>query len=963
MRSGDRQRAERAQAGRGGREASPWLTVAPAEDVATLAFRLVTLALLGLSVAWWLVDPGFEPVITGVAAVAGLVSAGAMSTSRRGREGGAATAPETSLPTPRVDPHARALSFTATPHTVGRQGVVDVLERQLEACRKSGRGRMVCVTGEAGIGKTTVAENFLAGLDRGAATVARGRCSERLAGAGAYLPLIEALESLLRGPAGEEHAEVMARTAPSWFEQLGPAAGGTGSEGEGTVSQERLKRDLTRFCEHLTRSRPFVLLLEDLHWADVSTVDLLTYLADRFDGTATLVLATYRPEEMRLGDHAFLRVRPTLEQRGHLHEIPLDFLAVEEVARYVALEYPRHAFPADFARALHARTEGSPLFVVALLRDLERQDVIAENDGGVWVLTRSIGEVERDLPATLAAMIERKTERLEDADGALLGVAAVQGVRFDAVVVAESLGVEVVEVEDRLARLARDHRLVSRVDDAALPDGTVTVRYEFVHVLYQHGLLDSIGPATRVAWSRRVAEALIEHHGEAAVGVAAEIGLLFEAARELERAATYLQTATAEALRVSAPTEAVALCRKALEVVGAMPPGPERDLLELRVTTDLGSALMRTEGWGAPPVIDAYRRARELAARTGEVLGLPRLILQGMWYRWTTRQDLSEVPGLINDLHAVAERTGDPSTLLHAHWMEANLLFWRGHAGAARPIFEEALRQYAPGQDDARFVYGQDPYIAASSYASWNLCLAGFPDRALSAAEACLAAAEKLDHPFTTCYGLMCTTWVSILRRDPRGALEQAERTLELAEQHAFPFHLSFAGVQRAWALAHQGSPGPALEEMSRYLARNQEMGAVLCSTFFLALVADIRLLVGSPKGGLEAVDRALALEDEIEEWTFAAELRRLRGELLRLAGGDPKEVEACYRSALDVAGRQQSRWLGLRAAVSLGRLLREQGRTAQGREVLLPAYEGFTEGFDTRDLGEARELLAALDG
>lgn len=933
--------------------------------MATLALKLVTLALLGLSVAWWLVDPGFEPLIAGVAAVAGLVSAGVVSAARQGRDeardDGSAVALEAERVAPKVDRDAPPLSFTAIPHTVGRQAVVEVLEGQLDECRKGGRGRMVCVTGEAGIGKTTVAENFLAGLDAGTVTVARGRCSERLAGAGAYLPVLEALESLLRGPAGEEHAELMARTAPSWYGQLGPAPEATGSDVDGRVSQDRLKRDLTRFCGHLTRERPFVLFLEDLHWADVSTVDLLTYLADRFDGTATLVLATYRPEDMRLGKHRFLDVRPTLEQRGLLTEIPLEFLQPDDIHRYLAMVYPGHAFPVGFARAVHARTEGSPLFVVTLLGDLERQRVIAREELA-WTLARSVEETERELPVSLAAMIERKTARLDEADRELLGVAAVQGYEFDAAVVAQSLDLDALVVEERLARLERDHRLVQRAEDADLPDGTPTARYEFVHVLYQHGLLDAMGPATKVAWSRRVAEALVEHGAGEDAGAAAELARLFEAGRGFERAARHYRVATAQALRLSAATEAVALARSGLDALDSVPESPGRDALELALLIVLGNALAMTEGWGgATEVVHTYERARLLAASSGRTSAVHPLLIQGLWYHFTQR-NVAELQDLHEAQRAMADETGEPVIVAYARWVDAALEFWRGNVGAAHPLFEEAMAAYPPGHDGSRFVYGQDAWIGTASYDSWTLCLAGFPDRAHDLAARCTREADRLAHPFSVAYGLLNTTWVSILRHETHDALDQANRLLALAEEHALPFHGAVAGMQRAWALAEAGEPREGLSEMSTHLARHEEIGSVIVTTFFLALLADIHRSRGSPQDGLDVVDRALATEEEIEEWTFDAELRRLRGELLRLGGGDASEVEACYRSALEVAERQQSRWFGLRAAVSLGRMLLDQGRRDEAGDALRPVYDWFTEGFDTVDLCEAEELLRDIE-
>ena len=383
--------------------------------------------MLGLSLAWWFVERGFEPVITGVASLAGL-----LSTFRRGPEDGPTSAVSPGLPA-RVD--GPALSFAATLHTVGRRDSAEALTEAFEEVSE-GRGKMVCVTGEAGIGKTTVAENFMSKLSEQVALISGGRCSERLAGTEAYLPLLEALESLLRGVDGETTSELMIRTAPSWYRQLGPQyESALGRDSPASSSQESLKREMAVFLEHLTRDRPLVLFLEDLHWADVSTVDVLTYIADRFDRTKILVLVTYRPEDMRLSQHAFLQVRPTLEQRGMLTEIPLGFLGAEDIDQYLALEFPGHSFPDEFSRAVKERTEGSPHFVVALLSTLKDQDTIVK-EGASWTLSRTVDDVADKFPSSLASAIEAKIARLTKPDRELLGLAAVQGYRFDAAVIA-----------------------------------------------------------------------------------------------------------------------------------------------------------------------------------------------------------------------------------------------------------------------------------------------------------------------------------------------------------------------------------------------------------------------------------------------------------------------------------------------------------------------------------------------
>ena len=230
----------------------------------------------------------------------------------------------------------------------------------------------MCVTGEPGIGKTTLVEDFLDGLAAGGSrcSIARGRCSERLAGTEAYLPFLEALDSLIHGPGGDAAARLLKTVAPTWYVHLAPAndsALGRLAAEVSASSQERMKRELVAFLQELSRLRPVLLFLDDLHWADVSTVDLLAYLGGRCLGLRLLVLLTYRPTDLRLQSHPFLQVQRELQARGVCREVPLRFLERADIDRYLTLTFPGHAFPADFAGVLHARTEGNPLFLTDLL--------------------------------------------------------------------------------------------------------------------------------------------------------------------------------------------------------------------------------------------------------------------------------------------------------------------------------------------------------------------------------------------------------------------------------------------------------------------------------------------------------------------------------------------------------------------------------------------------------------------
>ena len=306
----------------------------------------------------------------------------------------------------------------STRHLVGHQRERREVGAGLAEAR-AGRGVFLGLVGEPGIGKSTLVDDFLAGIAMsGEPTfVGRGRSSERLAGTEAYLPWLEILEALCVS-GREPVVEALRRMAPTWFLQVSSVlddSSGERLQAERAQSPERMKRELRAFFQALAQERPVVLVLEDLHWADASTVDLLAFLADRLSGMALLLVATYRPSEMLIARHPFLRVKLDLQTRGACREIVLDFLSADDVRQYLALECPGHRMPATLADWIHARTEGSPLFMADLVRYLRERGVIAFRDG-VWTLAGTLETAEHDLPASVRGMVELKVAQLGEED-------------------------------------------------------------------------------------------------------------------------------------------------------------------------------------------------------------------------------------------------------------------------------------------------------------------------------------------------------------------------------------------------------------------------------------------------------------------------------------------------------------------------------------------------------------------
>ena len=370
-----------------------------------------------------------------------------------------------------------------------------------------------------------------------------------------------------------------------------------------------------------------------------------------------LVVATYRPSELVLSQHPFGSVKLDLQTRRVCRDLSLGFLSQQEVGAYLASEFPDHRFPVDFPGFIHAKTEGSPLFMSGLLHDLRDRGFIAQ-DRGHWSLARAIPVIERELPESVRSMIQRKIEKLVETDRHLLIAAGVQGYEFDSAVVASALERDAAQVEERLDELERVHAFIRRVDERELPDRTLSVRYRFVHVLYQNVLYDSLTPTRRAALSAAVANALTAHYGDARSEIASELALLFEAARDSERAIEHFLLAARRAAQVFAHEEAILLSRRGLKLLQTLPATPKRDGRELELLMTLAPALSVTKGFSTDALEEVFTRARELCRRTEDSTQLfP--VLYGLSSFYLTRGERQPSRDIYGQLDALAERTQD----------------------------------------------------------------------------------------------------------------------------------------------------------------------------------------------------------------------------------------------------------------------------------------------------------------
>ncbi len=877
----------------------------------------------------------------------------------------------------------RAVRSPASAPLVGREPELQQLHQWLAgAC--NGEPQIAFVTGEPGIGKTTVVEAFLSQVAATAPIrIGRGQCVDHYGTGEAYLPVLDALTRLCREPSGDAVVRVLAQHAPTWLVQM-PSLVSTGELWElqrraQAAIQERMLRELTEAMEVLTVDAPVILRLEDLHWSDVSTMDWLAFLGRRPERARLLVLGTYRPAELLAREHPLKTVKEELHLHRLCRELALDGLSEAAVEEYLVRRFSVGAELNSKVRGLagqiHARSDGNPLFMVNIADDLVARGVLVEQ-GGWWGFAAPADTVAINVPADVRSMIERQFDRLGPADRHVLEVASVAGTEFAAPAVAAGVELGGVEVESCCTGLARREQFLRRSGTEEWPDGTIAARYAFLHALYREVLYERVPPGRRAALHARVGLRVEAGYGERSREIAAELAMHFERGRDTERAVRYLDEAGQNAIGRNAPREAIAHLERAIGLLRTFPAQPGRAQQELALQIALGSQRGAISGWAALEVERAYARAHALAREVGDA---PRIFpaLWGLWLYYWGRGELARARALGEHLLRLAERAGDRPLVLQAHHALWVTLFSRGELREALDHSSRGVAQYEPEVHSLLApLYGNhDAGACALYFGAWTLGLLGRPDRAVEMSRASIALAQQLAHPFSQALSLFFAAAVHQCRGEAPAVRERAEAAMVLARAHGFGLTLAWATILLGWAISREGQPEDGIAMIRRGAAAARDTGSEAFRPYFLALLADACTTSGSPADGLAAVAEALATAAKTGERFYEAELYRLKGELLRRrergepraalipghALGDPGSPEEYLMKAIEVARRQGARALELRAVVSVSRVWREQGREADARRTLADACSGFTEGLDTVDLREAQALLNAM--
>ena len=849
---------------------------------------------------------------------------------------------------------------------VGRDTEIDALLHEFRRTLQ-GNGRLVAVCAEAGFGKTTLVDSFLKALEESGEPVriGRGRCSERLSGSEAYLPVLEVLDSLQHHRQLGSLSRIIRAVAPTWYAQIMPPTANDSSAARLAAdtaggSQERLKREIAALLDEAGRLQPLILWFDDVHWADAATTDLISYLAHRVGTTRAMIIVTARPSDLAQVRHPFLAVKLDLLAHGQCREITPGPLDTRAIRRYLALQFSNHAFPPAFGELIQRRTEGHPLFVADLLRELKRRGILKPQQDGGWIMDGDLAAVERELPQSVRSLVQRKLEALDEPDRRLLGAASVQGVDFDTAVIAGALGLDDEDVEVRLERIEREHAIVRFADEGETSDRGLTLKYRFSHQVYQHALYESLRVTRRAAFARAIAGELVKRMPDTLCECAANVALLYETARENLKAADYFNHAARAVARLHAHAESARLAQRGLALLASEAPGPERDAVELSLQMTYGLAAKTGVGYGVPEVGAAYARARELCRQVNDpALVVPVLI--GLSAHHIVSGEIETSRDVAVEMLELFNRIGDPNLQMLGEWAYGAATFHLGELNIAHQHLTKALSLYDPAFHQPRvWETGIDPGVFCRCELARTLLLRGYPDQGLAMALEAVAQAKALEHPQPLAFAYLFLTFVHLGRRDPGAVLLTYDTLEEVCVKHGIAQELQWAGPVRGRARVEMGDVDRGLREMDETLAGHTTTRSALLRPYYFVMYAGALFRGGRLDDAQHALDEGARVGRDTMQQAYISEHHRIQAEL-HVARGEYAAADAAFLRSISTAIDQGARWLELRAARAYANYLAANNRPDEARDMLAPVLASITEGRQTLDYVYAEALLRTL--
>jgi class 3 adenylate cyclase/predicted ATPase len=847
------------------------------------------------------------------------------------------------------------LGRTGLTPLVGREPEVALLqERWAQAV--NGEGQVVLLSGEAGIGKS----RLIHVLTERAATqshawLTRCQCSPYYQHT-AFHPFVDLLERMVLRSDRAESPQDKLRKLEGFLVQTGqplqesvplfasllaiPLDGEYAAPGIAPEEQKlKTMRSLLQVLLDRAAQQPVLFIVEDLHWVDPTTLELLSMLIDQIATTRILAVFAYRSD-----------FSPPWAECSNITAMHLTRLGHGEAAELSARAARGKSLPEDVLAQIVAKTDGVPLFIEELTNMLLESGRLEEHaerydaDGPLPPLA---------IPNTLHDSLMARLDRLA-AVKSLAQLAATLGREFT-----YSLLRAVSPWDEATLRQALNELVAAELlHQQGLPPRAT---YRFKHALIQDAAYESLLKRTRHQHHQRIADALETQFAEIVATRPELLAHHYTEAGLAARAIPYWQTAGRRALERSANHEAMAHVNRGLELLKVLPETDERARQDVTLQIMLGAVLASTQG--PQTTGQVYARACQLARKLGSTSELfP--ALWGNWYVHMVQGRAVQARALAEEYLEAAEQQDDPVVLTAGHRMVANIAWWQGDFLEALNHSRQGLALYDPAQIHTSAVsYGQDAGINCGFLESLNLWVLGYPDQSVLKMDETVSHARELVHPFTVAQTLNFSAHLRQLVRDARTAREHADEALAICTEQGFKAYGSWTLLPRGWALAEQGSIAEGLDNIREAVDARQAMKVSGVMPWFYALLGETYGKLSQFDEGVRALEEALLWVERTGEHMYEAEIHRLKGELLLgQSAFDPAKAEACFQRALAVATSQQAKSWQLRAATSLSRLLCQQDKRRHARELLTPIYRSFSEGIATPDLQDAQAVLNAIE-
>jgi class 3 adenylate cyclase/predicted ATPase len=830
---------------------------------------------------------------------------------------------------------------------VGRDEEIGMLTRRWERARQ-GDGQLVMIVGEPGLGKSRLIEEFHARLRDVPHTWVEWSCSQLLQNTPLH-PIAETGRQRFGGadvPAERRLAELDSSLAQV---KLDPAENAPllaplldiplPQERASTFAPEELRRRqlaaLTNWVIASARTQPLVLALEDLHWADPTTLDLLRGIAERGALAPLFVLITARPE-----------FRSPWGVRSHHSTIslaPLDRLQVRDM---VAELSARHALPKEVVDGVTERTGGVPLFVEEVTRLLlERGE-----QGGIQAI-----------PPTLQQSLTARLDRLGPARE-VAQIGAVIGRGFSYALLCAVAGMEDAQLQMALERLAEADILLVQ----GLPPES---EYRFKHALIQDAAYENLLKSRRQVLHRRVAEALRDKFAASAATEPELLAHHFTQAGMTEVAIEWWGKAGQRSLERSALVEAVAQFTQALDQIATLAAAPALRREEIKLQVALITPLIHLKGFAAPETKAAAERAH-LLIQQAEAVGEPPedplllfTVLYNFWVENFVAFNSNVMRELATQFLALAEKQGTTAPLMIGHRLMGTSLLLTGEIAKGRAHYDQAIALYDPEEHrPLAMPFGSDVRVAILCYRSLALWLLGYPEAALADADEALEDAHEIGQAGTLMVARFHAPLLFMLCGKYATAEAIVSDLVSLAQEQDSSLWRAGGMLVRGWVLALTGKASDSIHTLASGIAAWRSTGSTAFVPLFLSHLASANAELARFDDAWRCIDEATtAIETTKERW-FEAEVHRVAGELALISPEpDAAKADTYFERALAVARQQQAKSWELRAATSLARVWRDQGKRDEARDLLAPVYGWFTEGFDTLDLKEAKALLHEL--